>query len=158
MRSIDAIFTQTVRAPLPEPPGTLATFSIRNIGYVVNQRPGQPVRLWAYDPATDSWIRKADFPGAGRSRGVAFSMARNGYFGLGLTPDGQGLRDIWQYNPSPTNGDTSANTPARATSFWPSSAHPTVSNPNGPTSAGATKPSAPARGSTASWAAPIFGN
>ena len=75
MRSIDAIFTQTVRAPLPEPPGTLATFSIRNIGYVVNQRPGQPVRLWAYDPATDSWIRKADFPGAGRSRGVAFSMA-----------------------------------------------------------------------------------
>lgn len=99
MRSIHAIFTQTVRAPLPEPPGTLATFSIRNIGYVVNQRLGQPTRLWAYDPSTDTWTQKADFPGAARSRGVGFALARRGYFGLGLTPDGQGLRDLWQYDP-----------------------------------------------------------
>lgn len=99
MRSIHADFTQTVRAPLPEPPGTLVTFSIRNIGYVVNQRPGQAVRLWAYDPKTDAWTRKADFPGAVRSRGVGFALARMGYFGLGLTPDSRGLRDLWQYDP-----------------------------------------------------------
>ena len=99
MRSIHASFTQTVRAPLPEPPGTLATFSIRNIGYVVNQRLGQPIRLWAYDPNADAWTQKADFPGAARSRGVGFSLARTGYFGLGLTPDGQGLRDLWRYDP-----------------------------------------------------------
>ncbi|WP_128546645.1 kelch repeat-containing protein [Larkinella soli] len=99
MRSIHATFTQTVRAPLPEPPGTLATFSIRNIGYVVNQRPGLPTRLWAYDPAIDVWTRRADFPGPSRRRGTAFSLARNGYFGLGLTPDGQGLRDLWRYDP-----------------------------------------------------------
>jgi hypothetical protein len=92
MRSMHALFTQTVRAPLP-------TFSIRNIGYVVNQRPGQPMRLWAYDPTTDAWTRRADFPGAVRQRGTAFTLARNGYFGLGLTPDGQGLRDLWQYDP-----------------------------------------------------------
>ncbi|GAB3901392.1 hypothetical protein GCM10028803_25980 [Larkinella knui] len=100
MRSIHATFTQTVRAPLPEPPGTLATFSIRNIGYVVNQRPGQPIRLWAYDPTTDAWSRRADFPGSARQRGVGFALARSGYFGLGLTPDGQGLRDLWQYDPA----------------------------------------------------------
>jgi len=99
MRSIHADFTQTVRAPLPEAPGTLATFSIRNIGYVVNQRPGQSVHLWAYDPVADSWSRKADFPGTIRQRGAAFSLARKGYFGVGLTYDGQGLRDIWQYDP-----------------------------------------------------------
>lgn len=99
IRSIHADFTQTVRAPLPEPPGTLATFSIRNVGYVVNQRPGQPARLWAYNPPTDTWTRRADFPGAARSRGVGFALARRGYFGLGLTADGQGLRDLWQYDP-----------------------------------------------------------
>lgn len=100
LRSISATLEQVVRTPLPEPPGTLATFTSRNIGYVVNQRPGQPTRLWAYDPTTDSWSQKADFPGPARSRGVAFSMARSGYFGLGLAPDGQGLRDVWQYNPT----------------------------------------------------------
>ncbi|UFH53145.1 hypothetical protein [Spirosoma sp. KNUC1025] len=99
MRSIHADFTQTVRAPLPESPGTLATFSIRNIGYVVNQYPGQPTRLWAYDPTVDRWTQKADFPGAARSRGVGFSLAQRGYFGLGLMPDGKGLRDLWQYDP-----------------------------------------------------------
>ncbi|RRB03938.1 kelch repeat-containing protein [Larkinella rosea] len=99
MRSIHATFTQTERAPLPEPPGTLATFSIRNIGYVVNQRSGQPTRLWAYDPITNTWTKRADFPGPVRQRGTGFSLARKGYFGLGLTPDGQGLRDLWQYDP-----------------------------------------------------------
>ncbi|GAB3918973.1 kelch repeat-containing protein [Larkinella terrae] len=99
MRSIHATFTQTERAPLPEPPGTLATFSIRNIGYVVNQRLGQPIRLWAYDPVADKWTRRADFPGPARQRGTGFALARNGYFGLGLTADGQGLRDLWQYDP-----------------------------------------------------------
>ena len=98
MRSIHALFDQTVRAPLPETPGIMAAFSIRNVGYVVNQRPGEPIRLWAYHPDTDTWTRRADFPGAARSRGVGFSMARNGYFGLGIAPDGQGLRDLWQYD------------------------------------------------------------
>jgi hypothetical protein len=100
MRSIHALFTQTVRSPLPEPPGTLATFSIRNIGYVVNQRPGQPTRLWAYNPTSDTWTRRADFPGPSRQRGTGFALARSGFFGLGLTPDGQGLRDLWQYDPN----------------------------------------------------------
>lgn len=99
MRSIHADFTQTVRAPLPESPGTLATFSIQNIGYVVNQQPGQPTRLWAYDPHTDAWTKRADFPGVSRQRGTGFALARKGYFGLGLTLDGQGLRDVWQYDP-----------------------------------------------------------
>jgi len=100
MRSINANFPQTARAPLPEPPGTLATFTLDELGYVVNQRPGQPVRLWRYNPTTDTWQRRADFPGMARSRGAGFSVGNRGYFGLGTDPDQQGLRDIWQYDPA----------------------------------------------------------
>jgi hypothetical protein len=100
MRSINANFPQTARAPLPEPPGTLATFTLDERGYVVNQRPGQPVRLWQYNPATDTWQRRADFPGMARSRGTGFSVGNRGYFGLGTDHDQQGLRDIWQYDPA----------------------------------------------------------
>lgn len=117
MRSIHAEFTQTVRAPLPEPPGTLATFSIRNMGYVVNQQPDQPVRLWAYDPIIDTWTQKADFPGAVRSRGVGFTLARKGYFGLGLAPDGQGLRDLWQYDPVADRWQYVTNYPGQGNQF-----------------------------------------
>ncbi|TAE31321.1 MAG: hypothetical protein EAZ91_08480 [Cytophagales bacterium] len=100
MRSINANFPQTVRAPLPEPPGTLATFTVDELGYVVNQRPGQPLRLWQYNPATDTWQRRADFPGTSRSRGAGFSVGNRGFFGLGTDTNQQGLRDIWQYDPA----------------------------------------------------------
>lgn len=100
MRSINANFPQTARAPLPESPGTLATFTLNERGYIINQRPGQPVRLWQYNPTTDTWQRRADFPGAARSRGTGFSVGNRGYFGLGTDPDQQGLRDIWQYDPA----------------------------------------------------------
>ena len=113
LRSIHADFTQTVRSPLPEPPGTLATFSIRNVGYVVNQRPGEPIRLWAYQPQTDSWLQKADFPGPARRRGVGFTLARKGYFGLGVSPDGQGLRDVWQYDPQSNQWQSIADYPGQ---------------------------------------------
>lgn len=100
MRSINAEFPQMARAPLPEPPGTLATFTLDELGYVVNQRLGQPVRLWQYNPTTDTWQRRADFPGTARSRGAGFSVGNRGYFGLGIDPAQQGLRDIWQYDPA----------------------------------------------------------
>ncbi|AQG79516.1 hypothetical protein AWR27_09400 [Spirosoma montaniterrae] len=139
MRSIDAVFTQTVRAPLPEPPGLMATFSIRNIGYVVNQRPGQPTRLWAYNPATDSWTKRADFPGDARQRGVGFAMARQGYFGLGVTAEGRGCATSGSMTLWPTAGSTSRTIRVRAISLWPSSVHPTGPGLSGLMWAGATK-------------------
>ncbi|WP_157816030.1 Kelch repeat-containing protein [Spirosoma pollinicola] len=101
MRSIDANFPQVSRASLPESPGTLATFTVNNIGYVVNQYPNQPIHLWAYNSKTDSWQRRADFPGPMRSRGAGFSLSGKGYFGLGAREtSNQGLRDLWQYDPT----------------------------------------------------------
>lgn len=84
----------------PEAPGTLATFTIDGIGYVINQLEGQTPRLYAYQPDQDQWTRKADFPGSPRSRGVGFAVSGKGYFGLGITGDDEwGLRDLWQYDP-----------------------------------------------------------
>ncbi|MBD2704234.1 hypothetical protein IC229_26560 [Spirosoma sp. BT702] len=100
MRGIYAQFDQEARAPLPEKPGILATFSLGEMGYVVNQVPGRQPHLFAYDSQKDSWTRKADFPGVQRSRGVGFSVKGKGYFGLGTATNQQGLRDIWQYDPA----------------------------------------------------------
>ena len=77
----------------------LQTFAIgKQAGYVLVE--GNTVRLFQYDPAADRWLRRADFPGAGRVRGVAFSLEGRGYYGAGQNIDKPGgLRDIWQYNP-----------------------------------------------------------
>lgn len=100
MRRIYADLDQEERAPLPEAPGVLATFSIGEMGYVVNQAPGQQPHLFAYDSETDVWTRKADFPGKARSRGIGFSVKNKGYYGLGTDANQQGLRDLWQYDPA----------------------------------------------------------
>lgn len=100
MRGIYAQFEQETRAPLPEKPGILATFSLGETGYVINQVPGRQPHVFAYDSQKDTWTRKADFPGAQRSRGVGFSVKGKGYFGLGTANSQQGLRDIWQYDPN----------------------------------------------------------
>lgn len=100
MRGIYAQFQQEARAPLPEKPGVLATFSLGETGYVINQVPGSQPHLFAYDSQKDQWTRRADFPGPQRSRGVGFSVKDKGYFGLGTAASQQGLRDIWQYDPT----------------------------------------------------------
>lgn len=103
MRGIYAQFEQESRAPLPEKPGVLATFSLGETGYVVNQVPGVQPHVFAYDSQKDVWTRKADFPGPQRTRGAGFSVSGKGYFGLGTAPDQRGLRDIYQYDPASDN-------------------------------------------------------
>lgn len=57
--------------------------------------------LWEYDPSTDSWIQKANFPGGSRSEAHGFALNEIGYLGLGTTLVGSGtVSDIWQYHPS----------------------------------------------------------
>ena len=87
-------------ADLPEPGGTLATFRIGTTGYVVNQRPGLPAHLWAFDTRTEVWNRRADFPGTARRQGIGFTAGGVGFFGLGIDANEETLRDIWQYNPT----------------------------------------------------------
>ena len=54
--------------------------------------------LWAYDPATDKWEKKADFPGTARYGAIAFTIGNIGYVGTGY--DDNHLKDFWAYNPS----------------------------------------------------------
>lgn len=54
--------------------------------------------LWEYDPVTDAWTQKADFPGGPRDGGFAFSIGNKGYIGGGF--DGQYLHDdLYEYDP-----------------------------------------------------------
>jgi hypothetical protein len=54
--------------------------------------------LWEYDPITDNWSQKANFPGTGRCLASAFSSSGNGYFGLGF--DGSSWHsDFYKYHP-----------------------------------------------------------
>lgn len=45
-----------------------------------------------------TWTAKANFPGAARNTGVAFSIGAKGYFGTGF--DGAYYQDFWEYDPS----------------------------------------------------------
>lgn len=54
--------------------------------------------LWEYTPASNSWSKKADFPGGGRDGGYSFSIGNKGYIGGGF--DGNNLHnDLYEYDP-----------------------------------------------------------
>jgi N-acetylneuraminic acid mutarotase len=63
----------------------------QNIGYLQD--------FWMYDPETDMWTQKADFPGHSTDACVSFTFQGNVYVGSGF--DGKGFqRDFWKYNPN----------------------------------------------------------
>lgn len=54
--------------------------------------------VWAYDPASDLWTQKGDFPGGNRAASTAFTIGNKAYMGTG----GDGniyLKDFWEYEP-----------------------------------------------------------
>lgn len=69
------------------------------VGYVLVE--GPTVRLYQFDPPNNRWIRRADFPGAGRTRGVVSPLNGRAYYGTGqATAQAGGLRDLWEYTPA----------------------------------------------------------
>ncbi|MPR35269.1 hypothetical protein [Salmonirosea aquatica] len=85
--------------PFPEKTGSLTAFTLDEVGYVLNQVPGTAPHLYAYYPQRDQWERKADLPGGERTEAASFSAHGRGYAGLGLSAEGTGLRDLWEYDP-----------------------------------------------------------
>lgn len=84
-------------------------FSIGNKGYVglgvkKSNKDGSDTfmnDLWEYNPDTNTWIRKADFPGGGRWYSAAFTIKDKGYVGTGLSSFNYetGFKnDMWQYD------------------------------------------------------------
>ncbi len=54
--------------------------------------------FWEFDPATNLWTLKADFPGGHRTDAIAFTIGNLGFVGLGT--DGGYKKDFWAYNPA----------------------------------------------------------
>ena len=86
--------------------GSIA-FSIDSFGYVgfgsfPNGLGGNtyPTDFWQYNPYTNVWIQKADFPGSGRVGAICFVVGSKAYVGLGLGESGLKDRDFWEYDPS----------------------------------------------------------
>lgn len=55
--------------------------------------------FWQYDPSSDSWTRKADFPGSVTMECLAFAIEGKGYVGLGGNNAGVFSKEVWQFDP-----------------------------------------------------------
>jgi len=54
--------------------------------------------LWAYNPKTNSWLKKNDFSGGKRYESFGFNVNDKGYLGMGFL-DPTGIHgDMWQYD------------------------------------------------------------
>ncbi len=77
-------------------------FSIGNKGYIIlgnsiSQNAGRETDLWEYNPETDEWIQKSDFPSLGREYAISFTIGDKAYVGLGFSNDGDN-NDLWEYD------------------------------------------------------------
>lgn len=77
-------------------------FSIVDRGYIGTGFPIQGSSseqddFWEYNPDTDSWTQKANYPGGQTHNGAGFSLGtNNGYIGMGY----QDKIDFWKYDKS----------------------------------------------------------
>lgn len=81
-----------------------AAFTIGHYAYVGTGMTGMngsavSKDFYRYDPSSDTWTRKADFPGVGRNSAAAFAIGNFGYLGIGVSANGY-VADYWKYNPS----------------------------------------------------------
>lgn len=68
-------------------------------GYVSNTS----TYLWEYEPVSDVWVQKANFPGISRSSASAIGVNNKGYYGTGAYSSGSfhtTLNDWWEYDPN----------------------------------------------------------
>lgn len=54
--------------------------------------------IWQYDPTSNTWTQKTNFPGAARQGAVAFRLGSKVYVGTGYSTTL--LRDMWEYDPA----------------------------------------------------------
>ncbi len=96
----------SLKAPFPGLPTSSggrdggAAFSVFNKVYFGTGRDDSFFErdFWEFDPSTNTWTRKKDFPGSGRFCGVGFNINNLGFIGLGT--DGGFLKDFYYYDAS----------------------------------------------------------
>ncbi len=72
--------------------------------------------VWEYNPATDTWTQKNNFPGPGRHDAFAFSYGGLGYLCFGQDDFQVTLNDLWEYNPTTDTWTQKASFPGTARS------------------------------------------
>jgi len=95
--------TWTQKADYPGGLGTgvyFATgFELDSKGFVVCGKTGDDAYIddvWEYKPLTNTWLKRADFPGGQRYQLSSFVVNGSAYVGLGADYNTY-LRDIWEY-------------------------------------------------------------
>jgi N-acetylneuraminic acid mutarotase len=93
----------------PYPAGNMyggIAFVIDGIAYVGlggNQNGILSNKLWAFDPVSEQWSARADFPGLKRVYPFCFTADEKGYFGAGVrfvNGDPVYEQDVWMYDPA----------------------------------------------------------
>ena len=104
----------TQKADVPDGPRVgAAAFAIGEKGYISTgftmSDPhmifGNKSDTWMYDAGSNTWTRKADFPGISRGGAVGISINNRGYVGTGahhnVYPIGDDVfKDWWEYDPA----------------------------------------------------------
>jgi N-acetylneuraminic acid mutarotase len=105
------ISPESIQIPAGLERATASSFVINNKAYLTLGRQGtkQSVGLtdcWEFDPTTNSWTRKADFPGKGRVGAIAEVVDGKAYIGFGFNSgssvygtESTIFNDFWMYNP-----------------------------------------------------------
>lgn len=111
----------TQRASFPgSARGNLAGFAIGTKGYAGTG--AYPTSLteyevfndfYEYDPSTNTWAVKSDFPGAPRYDAVGFSIGNKGYIGLGYDATSN-YSDFYEYDPATNTWTRKADFPGDA--------------------------------------------
>jgi N-acetylneuraminic acid mutarotase len=91
-------------------------FAIDGVGYTVtgsiNEVPSS--RFYSYDPATDVFTQKADFPGPSRGFGIGDTWDGKAYIGFGTSQNNGALNDLWVFDPATDTWTELASCPCSA--------------------------------------------
>ncbi|MCH1910579.1 galactose oxidase [Leptospira noguchii] len=100
-------WTQKVSIPVPLGYRHASGFALNGKGYYglgIDNNSTLYKNWREYNPITNQWVSKLNFPGSARFGAVSFTIGSKGYLGTGATTDysdGNNVKsDFWEYNPT----------------------------------------------------------
>lgn len=108
--------TWSEKTPIPAARRLAAAFVLNGKGYISCGLVGTSTKLddlWEYDPVTNSWSQRADFPGQDRYGTYHFALGGYGYVGGGNIGSSSGpfLSDAFRYDPGTDTWTTAIGLP-----------------------------------------------